>query len=204
MQRSPHLMPKPSRLLLLALAALAMLFGLAGNALAVTALSANIGATANCISNANLELSWTGAGNHAESGTVTDAAGNTIGTFGPDNSANDNWNGPYTNPIATAQPAGRLIGSYAWVGSNPPTEATAVEFLVVYNCSTRAVTYRCFGPYGRCPKTAAAVTMLPGSAEPIPATSKEMLAAMMLLLALLGGALARQRTGQRITPRRGS
>lgn len=193
MQRCAQLMPERSRFLLLAFAALATLYGLTGPAWAVTALSANIGATANCISNANLELSWTGAGNHFEAGTVTDTAGSTIGTFGPDTSANDNWNGPYANPITTAQQAGRLIGSYAWVGSNPPTESTAVEFFVIYNCSTRVVTYRCFGSYGKCPKTAA-VNLLPGPSAPIPATSKEVLAALMLLLALLGAARVRQRT----------
>lgn len=195
MHHCAHLMPERSTFFYLVFAVATMFSGLAGQAWAVTALSANIGATANCISNANLELSWMGAGNHFEAGTVTDTAGSTIGTFGPDTSANDNWNGPYTNPIATAQQAGRLIGSYAWVGSNPPTESTAVEFFVIYNCSTRVVTYRCYGPYGRCPKTAA-VNLLPAPSVPIPATSKEMLAALMLLLALLGAARVRQRARQ--------
>ena len=188
-------MPIPSRLLLVAIF---LLLGAAGNACAVTAVSANIGATANCTSNANLDLSWTGAGNHVESGLVTDAAGNTIGTFGPDASANDNWNGPYASSISTAQPAGRLIGSYAWVGTNPPTETTAAEFFVLYSCSTRVVVYRCLGAYGGCPKTAsAALTLL--ASTPIPVTSRAMLVALMLLLAMLGGGFVRNRQAQERT-----
>jgi hypothetical protein len=41
------------------------------------------------------------------------------------------------NPMP-AQPPGTLIGSYAYVGTTPPSSGTTAEFFVLYNCSTRA------------------------------------------------------------------
>lgn len=159
--------------------------------LAATALSADVAATANCTSSADLNLAWTAAGIHDEFGVASDKNGSNIGTFGPSSSANSDWNGPYAIPITTAQPAGALIGSYAWVGTNPPTPATAIEFFVVYNCSTRVVLFRCFGAYGSCPTTvSAALATLPR--PPIPASSAQMLAAAMVLIMLFGAFFLRR------------
>jgi hypothetical protein len=84
------------------------------------------------------------------------------------------------------------VGSYAWVGNNPPTPITAIEFFVVYNCTTKIVLFRCFGAYGSCPTTvAAALAAIPASS--VPASSAQMLAACMALLMLIGGVVLRRR-----------
>ncbi|MEO5699073.1 MAG: hypothetical protein ABIS17_17230 [Casimicrobiaceae bacterium] len=167
-------------------------------ALAVSAGTAGLSASADCNANANLDVSWTGAGNHFEFGAAYDAAGSVIGTFGPDTNSNNDFSGEYKIPIATAQPAGALIGAYAWVGGNPPGQATAVEYFVVYNCSTRAVLYRCAGPFGSCAnRVAAALAVLPfdpSTAPAVPVTSREMLVVLMLLLGG-AGALRLRRCG---------
>lgn len=153
-----------------------------------TALSVDIDPGANCTSQADLDVSWTGAGLHDEFGVATDRIGSTIGTFGPSSSANNDWSGLYQVPISTQQPPNSVIGSYAWVGTNPPTPATAIEFFVLYNCSTHVVLLRCFGAYGACPQSAAtALLALPRPA--IPASSAEMLAAMMALIMVMGGSI---------------
>ena len=161
-------------------------------AFAATALSADVDPGADCTARADLNLAWTGAGLHEEFGVASDRNGSNIGTFGPSSSANNDWNGLYAIPITTAQPAGSLIGSYAWVGTNPPTPATAIEFFVVYNCSTRTVLFRCFGPYASCPTTvAAALALLPRPS--IPAASVQMLVAAITLISLCGAAMLRKR-----------
>jgi len=163
---------------------------------AATPLSADINAGANCTSSADLNLSWTGAGTHEEFGVATDRVGSTIGTFGPSPSTNSDWNGLYQVPITTAQPAGSLVGSYAWVGTNPPTPSTAMEFFVVYNCTTKIVLFRCFGAFGSCPKTvSAALATIPQAS--IPASSAQMLAAMSTLIMLMGAWVLRRRTRTR-------
>ena len=161
-----------------------------------TALSANLDPGANCTSAADLDLAWTGAGSHQEFGIATDHLGSNIGTFGPSPSTNSDWNGVYQIPITTAQPAGSLVGSYAWVGSNPPTPATAIEFFVLYNCTTKIVLFQCLGPYGNCPTTAAAALATIPAAS-VPASSAQMLAACMALLMLIAGAVLRRRPDPR-------
>lgn len=191
---------------ILSLAALLVAaLGWAGAAFAATAGAVTIAPNADCTSNANLLPSWTGAGNHWEYGVARDAAGAIIGTFGPDASANDSWNATYLVPITTAQNAGSRIMSYAWVGSNPPTPATAIEFAVVYNCSTKVVLYTCSGAYGTCATTvAAAVAAAPAPGNtpaPIPTTSREVLFALVLLLSALGAfVLRRPRIRSRTPP----
>lgn len=170
----------------------------ASSALAATALAVDIDPGANCTSRADLNLSWTGAGLHDEFGVATDRIGSNIGTFGPSSSANNDFAGTYQIPITTQQPPNSIVGSYTWVGSNPPTPASAIEFFVLYNCTTRAVLLRCLGAYGSCPQSAAAaIGLLPRPA--IPASSSEMLAAMMALIMIVGGTVLRRR--QRISSR---
>ncbi|HZQ61296.1 MAG TPA: hypothetical protein VFC24_08115 [Casimicrobiaceae bacterium] len=162
------------------------------SAQAATALAVDIDPGANCTSKADLNVSWSSAGLHDEFGVATDRIGNNIGTFGPSSSANNDYSGTYQIPITTQQPPNSLIGSYTWVGSNPPTPATAIEFFVLYNCSTRVVLLRCFGAFGACPRDApAAIALLPRPA--VPASSAEMLAAMMVLVMLIGGGMLHRR-----------
>ncbi len=189
----PSLLPVGPRKLL-ALAIVLLTSWWTGSALAVTAGAVSIRPSADCSTNANLDVAWTGAGNHFESGTAYDAAGTVIGTFGPEASANSDWNGEYKIPIATAQPANALIGAYAWVGGNPPTSSGAIEYFVVYNCTSRVVLYQCSGAYGACAnRVAAALAALPsGAGRAIPATSREALAALALLLAAIGAATLRR------------
>jgi len=165
------------------------------SAWAATALSADVDAAANCTSRADLNVSWAGAGVHDEFGVATDRLGSNIGTFGPTSSANSDYNGGYQIPITTQQAPGSVVGSYAWVGTNPPAPSSAIEFFVLYNCTTHAVLLRCFGAYGSCPQTAAAgLAALPR--EDIPAASAQMLAAMMALILVMGAGMLRR--GQRI------
>ena len=154
----------------------------------VAAQSVDIDPGANCISNANLQVSWSGAGNHFEFGLVTsETSGSTaIGTFGPQGSANDTFSGTYTNAFVTVQPNNTLIGSYAWVGANPPTAGSTVEYMVVYNCSTRAVFFKCFGAFGSCPTTAATAVALVTSRSMVPTLAPGVLVALVLMLAGIG------------------
>ncbi len=193
----------PIRLLaVLAVAAL----GWTGAAFAASAGTITLAPSADCTSNANLSVSWTGAGNHWEYGVARDAAGAVIGTFGPDASANDAWNGTYLVPITTAQGPDSRIISYAWIGANTPTPATTIEFAVVYNCSTHAVLYSCSGPYGSCATTVTAALAVPPGPAPappvwparqVPATSPEILLVLAVLLALIGGRSLRRARARR-------
>jgi hypothetical protein len=172
--------------------AMLVLAGWTSHALAITAVSVDISPSANCTSNASLNVAWTGAGNHFEFGQALDRSGATIGTFGPDASGNNDYTGVYFTPISTAQPAGSLIGSYASVGSNPPTQATAIEYFVVYDCSAHTVIYRCAAAYGVCARTVtAALAAVNGIG--IPASSREMLAVLIVLLSLLAAFALRRR-----------
>ncbi|MDQ6619726.1 MAG: hypothetical protein M3Z31_08530 [Pseudomonadota bacterium] len=174
------------------IASVLALLACASPAFALSALSVDIDPAADCNSRADLVLSWSGAGLHDEFGVATDRSGSNIGTFGPSSSANNDYSGGYQVPISTAQPAGSVIGSYAWVGSNPPTPATAIEFFVLYNCTTRAVLVRCLGAYGTCPKTAlAALATLPRPA--IPASSTQTLIVLVVLMTAIGGGFLRRR-----------
>ena len=164
----------------------------AGEAQAITAGSVTIRPSANCSSDASLDLSWTGAGNHYEFGAAYDAAGIVIGTFGPDASSNDNWNGQYLITLSTQQPANALIGSYAWVGSNPPTPNTAIEYFVVYNCTTRAVLYSCSGAYGTCARGVhEAIASLPGGPF-VPTNSPAALVTLVLAVGAAGAVVLRR------------
>jgi hypothetical protein len=189
-------------LLAVALACATPLATAQGAPKAVAAQSVDIDPGANCISNANLLVSWTGAGNHFEYGLVTsETSGNTaIGTFGPQNSANDSFSGTYLNSFVTVQPGNTLIGSYAWVGANPPTAGSTVEYMVVYNCTTRAVFFKCYGPYGGCPMTAAAAIGLVTSRSMVPTVSPGVLIALMLVLAGVGAFVLRRRLPQSTPP----
>ena len=100
----------------------------AANALAV-ALNVNAGC-----SNADLDLTLTTVGAIREIGQATNLAGATLYTF-EQATVLGTFSGTYTgytiSPLAPAQPAATLIGSYAYVGTTPPTAATTAEFFVM-------------------------------------------------------------------------
>ncbi len=188
-------MPKSITLLFAAALALANPLACAqGSPKVVAAQSVDISAGANCLSKADIDVSWTGAGNHSEFGLVTaETSGSTpIGTFGPKDSAIDSYTGTYANPFVTVQPDNTLIGSYAWVGANPPSAGATVEYMVVYNCSTRAVFFKCYGPYGSCPSTATAAIALVTARSMVPAISPQLLLVLTLTLAGLGALVLRR------------
>lgn len=160
---------------------------------AATAQGVALNANASC-GNADLDLTLTTTGAVRESGTATYGASTlytfeqatTIGTF------SGTYTGflisPFTAPPVVNGPV--LIGSYAYVGTTPPSAATTAEFFVYYNCSTRQVLLSCYGPYGTCPKTAAQAQ----AALPIPTLDRTGLALAMLLLALAASVALKRRT----------
>jgi hypothetical protein len=173
-----------------------LLGGFAVSAFAGTALSVGLAASASC-SNADLQVSWINAGDpNWQFGIVTNQAGATIGGFGPSGPRTgvNNYTGSYGQVQTVTQPPGTIVGSYAWVanGTSVPTSANAIEFSVIFNCSTKAVLYSCFGAYGSCKQTAAGFIQ-----ATVPTMRPELLAAMALLLALIGAFYVRHRMGLR-------
>ena len=159
---------------------------------AATAQGVALNVAASC-GNADLDLTLTTAGAMREFGLVTygsttlytfEQATPSLGTFS--GTFVGYKNSPFTPPPLTGPV---LIGSYAYVGTTPPTAATTAEFFVYYNCSTRQVLYSCFGPYGTCPQTAQQAQL----AVPVPTLDKAGLALTALLLALSALAARRRR-----------
>jgi len=149
---------------------------------AATAQGVALGANAGCAAG-DLDLTLTTVGATRESGQATNLAGTTLVTFEQATTLgtfSGTFSGYTIGPFA-AQPAETLIGSYAYIGTTPPTAATTAEFFVYYNCSTRKVLLSCFGPYGTCPKTAQQAQ----AAIPIPTLDRAGLAAAALLLTLI-------------------
>jgi hypothetical protein len=162
---------------------------------AATAQGVALNANASC-TNADLDLTLTTVGAQREFGQATNLAGQIVPPFEQATPFLGTFSGTFIdyqipnsiNPMPP-QPANSLIGSYAYVGTTPPSSGTTAEFFVLYNCSTRQVLLSCFGPYGTCPQTAAAAN----AAIPIPALGPESLALAALLLAATGVLALRQR-----------
>lgn len=158
---------------------------------AATAQGVALNASAGCTTG-DLDLTLTTVGATREFGQATNLAGATLATFEQATTLGT-FSGAFTGyqigPFAPAQPPSTLIGSYAYVGTTPPSSATTAEFFVYYNCSTRQVLLSCFGAYGTCPKTA----LQAQAAIPIPTLDKAGLALAMLLLALSALAALRRR-----------
>jgi hypothetical protein len=124
----------------------------------VTATSVAPTATASC-SYAGLDLGIAAGAVTAEFGLVTTMSGQ-IGGFDPKNTGLAGFDGLYEDFTLSipAQLEGTIIGSYAWVGTDPPTAADTAEWFVLYRCSdsgANEVLDTCFGDYGTCPQTAA-------------------------------------------------
>lgn len=122
---------------------------------AATAQGVALNASAGC-SNGNLDITLTTVGANREAWRATNLAGATFSQGeGPAGLAN--FSGTFTGfqvPFSPTQPADTLVASYAYVGETPPSAGNTAEFLIFYNCTTRAVLLTCFGPYGTCPQTA--------------------------------------------------
>jgi hypothetical protein len=148
---------------------------------AATAQGVALNVNAGCTTG-DLDLTLTTVGATREFGQATNLAGTTVATFEQATTLGT-FSGTFTGytigPFAPAQPPSTLIGSYAYVGTTPPTSATTAEFFVYYNCSTRQVLLSCFGPYGTCPQTA----LQAQRAIAIPTFDRTGLALAMLLLA---------------------
>jgi hypothetical protein len=176
--------------LLLLLGLLAVIPGAARAAATAQGVALNSGASC---TNADLDLTLTTVGAVRESGLATNLAGQTLATFEQATPFLGTFSGTFIDyqisPLAPAQPPGTLIGSYAYVGTTPPSAATTAEFFVFYNCSTRQVLLSCFGPYGTCPQTAAQAK----ATIPIPALGAQGLALTVLLLAASGLVALRRR-----------
>ncbi|HYR00079.1 MAG TPA: hypothetical protein VET86_08555 [Casimicrobiaceae bacterium] len=159
---------------------------------AATAQGVALNAAASC-TNADLDLTLTTVGALRESGLATNLAGQTLASFEQATPFLGTFSGTFVDyqisPLAPPQPANTLIGSYAYVGTTPPTSGTTAEFFVLYNCSTRQIVLSCYGPYGTCPQTAAQAK----ATIPIPALGLEGLALAALLLAASGLAALRRR-----------
>ena len=157
-----------------------------------------LSAGAGC-SNGNLDLTLTTVGANRESWRGTNATGATLTQGeGPAGAGLQNLSGTFFGfklEFSPLQPAGTLIGSYAYVGETPPDATNTAEFFVFYKCSLAGaeVLLTCFGPYGTCPQTAQEAMARMEVAARIPALGPLALVLMALLVAGAGGlALARR------------
>jgi len=163
---------------------------------AATAQGVALDANADC-SRGDLDITLTTAGANRESWLATNASGATL-VQGEGPTTLGNFSGTFNDfrigptGFLVAQPAGTLIGSYAYVGETPPSASNTAEFFVYYNCATREVLYSCSGAYGSCPQTAQAAALLVPAG--IRTSAPVVLALTALILAAAGGlALSRRR-----------
>jgi hypothetical protein len=162
---------------------------------AATAQGVALNAGASC-TKADLDLTLTTVGALREFGLATNLSGQLVPPFEQATPFLGTFSGTFvdyqipdsSNPMPP-QPPNTLIGSYAYVGTTPPTAATTAEFFVLYDCSTRQVILSCFGPYGTCPQTAAQAKIQ----IPIPALGPQGLALAALLLGASGLLALRRR-----------
>lgn len=155
-------------------------------------------AKADC-SSAYLDITLSTAGATTEYWHATNSAGGDLGNSGKKATNLHDFVGTFSEfqvgDFGVTQPAGTLIGAYAWVGDDSPAASTTAEFFVYYNCTTREVLYSCFGAYGSCPATAQAAAGLAVPTIPsIPTLGPVALALTALVAAAAGGlALSRRR-----------
>lgn len=168
---------------------------------AASAQGVALNVNASC-SNANLDLTLTTSGATREAGQSTNAAGATLASFeGPTQLTS--FSGTYLGydiGVSPTQPAGTLIGAYAYVGETPPAASNTAEFFVLYNCSTRQVLEACYGPYGTCPQTAQQALAAGPEPRAVPTLGEWALALTMLLLSGAAAMSLRSRTPTRRRP----
>jgi hypothetical protein len=156
-----------------------------------TAQSVTLDASAGC-SNGRIDITLTTVGALRESWRATNLAGTTLTQGeGPTGFGTGSFSGFFPQVFSPSQPAGTLIGSYAYVGTTPPDPLSTAEFFVFYDCTSLQVIQSCYGPYGTCPQTAqeAAAALAPR----IPTLGAVTLTLLAALVAAAGGlALRRQ------------
>jgi hypothetical protein len=155
-----------------------------------TALGVALNANAGC-SNGDLNITLTTVDAHREGWQATNLTSVVAGPVEQPTSFSNVTNftiSPFRIGFNSAQPAGTLVASYAYVGETPPN---AAEFFVYYNCTTRQVLLACFGPYGTCPQTAQqAATLL---APQVPTLGAWGLLSTALLIGAAGTIALRRR-----------
>ena len=151
----------------------------------VTAQGVALNTAADC-TNADLDITLTSVDAEREFGQTSLLDGTILGSF-EQGTGLANFSGTFVGygmPVSPDQPPGTTIGSYAYVGTTPPSAATTGEFFIVYQCDTGLVLDSCYGPYGTCPQTAQEWQLQ--QAEPIPTLSSLGIALFAGLLAVLG------------------
>ena len=124
----------------------------------ITATSVALSSGDNCRT-ADLDLGITSGTVSRESGQVTGPDGTVLGHFEQSSSLSNRTGvfAGYGISASTAQPDGTILGTYAYVGSTPPSSADTAEWFVLYRCHTtgaQEVLSTCFGDYGTCPQNA--------------------------------------------------
>jgi hypothetical protein len=143
----------------LVLASTSMLMTPAQAAAQATATSVALTTGDDC-GTADLDLGIVSGDIDREYGLATNAAGVTLGQFEEASQNIDGFDGVFEGygvGVSPEQLDGTIIGSYAYLGTTPPTTATNAEWFVLYRCGLHGdnqVLYSCFGDYGTCPRTA--------------------------------------------------
>ena len=123
----------------------------------ITATSVALNSGAGC-DNADLDIGMVSDTVDNETGLITNAAGETLGssTTATSFSGYDGVYEGYGQPVSPTQADGTIIGSYATIGTTPLTPDSAVEWFVLYRCGTggNTVLLTCYGDLGTCPQTA--------------------------------------------------
>jgi hypothetical protein len=178
------------------LAGLAVL-GFASSAYATTATSVGV-STVSC-SSSTISVGWTGAPTTQwQAGRLWDGA-TQIGGFNdssPRTGMQVDYNSGYGMAQSTTVPAQTVVTAYATVSATNNPAATDVEYVVVYNCTTAAIQYSCYGPFGSCTYPQRAPIFPGQGAESVPVPSLSEWAMMILigLMAIFGVAAARRRS----------
>jgi len=124
-----------------------------------------------CDSPAGLDISMNTDGTvNREGGIVTTDAGDTLMSFDQSSTFanyNDTYMGYNFASPAWNVPDGTVVGLYAYVGSLPYSPATTIEWFIAYQCDTQEIVYSCFGSYGTCPQSAAAIPVEPPEEPPV-------------------------------------
>lgn len=124
-----------------------------------TATSVGLSDSADC-GHADLDLGIISGDVDRELGTATSGGGTTLRAFEQPSTGLDGYDGVFVGyhiDLDSDQPDGTIIGSYAYLGTTPPSSATTAEWFVLYKCGadgTNQVLSTCFGDYGTCPRTA--------------------------------------------------
>lgn len=86
-----------------------------------------------------------------EGEVVTDETGAVLMSF-DQTSSFVNYSGTFTGynfaSPAWSVPSGTVVGLYAYIGSQPYSAATTIEFFIAYRCDTQEILASFYGAYG--------------------------------------------------------